>query len=120
MTGVVDGAGRALLRVRLRHPTSNVETDLDAWIDTGFTGELGVPQGQINALGLALGPAIRAKLADGSEVELETYLCMLEWFGVWKQIEIISNTGPYPLLGVGLLLGHELRIDYRAQTLSLL
>jgi clan AA aspartic protease len=120
MTGVVDGSGRALLRVRLRHPTSFVETELDCWIDTGFTGELVVPQGPINALGLPLGPAIRARLADGSEVELETYLCLLEWFGIWKQIEVIANTGPYPLLGVGLLLGHELQIDYRSLVLTLL
>jgi predicted aspartyl protease len=68
MTGEVDGSGRALLRVRLRHPTSNIETELDAWVDTGFTGELVVPQPQITALGLPLGPAIRARLADGSEV----------------------------------------------------
>ncbi len=101
MTGVVDGSGRALLRVRLRHPTSNVETEVDAWVDTGFTGELVVPQSQIAAIGLPLGPSIRAGLADGSEVELETYTCQLEWFGAWQSIEIIANTGQYPLLGVG-------------------
>jgi clan AA aspartic protease len=120
MTGVVDASGRALLRVRLRQPTTQIDTDLDAWVDTGFTGELVVPQGQIAALGLPHGPAIRARLADGSDVDLQTYLCLLEWFGIWKQIEIIANTGTYPLLGVGLLLGHELRIDYRTQTVTLL
>jgi clan AA aspartic protease len=120
MTGMVDGSGRALLKIRLRHPISNVETDLDAWVDTGFTGELVVPQTQITAFGLPLGPPIRARLADGSQVELETYLCLIEWFGTWRQIEIIANTGQHPLLGVGLLLGHELHIDYRTQAMTLL
>lgn len=120
MTGVVDSDGRALLRVRLRHPTSNVETELDVWIDTGFTGELVMPQAQITALGLPVGPYVRARLADGSDVELESYLCLLEWFGNLKQIEIIANKGHFPLLGVGLLLGHDLHIAYRTQAVTLL
>jgi clan AA aspartic protease len=120
MMGVVDGSGRALLRIHLRHPTTQVETELDAWVDTGFTGELVMPQAQISALGLSLGPAIRARLADGSEVELETYLCLVDWFGTWNPIEIVANAGANPLLGVGLLLGHELNINYRTQTVTLL
>jgi clan AA aspartic protease len=99
---------------------SATEAELDAWVDTGFTGELVVPRAQITALGLPLGPAIKARLADGSEVELETYLCLLEWFGTWKAIETVAADGQNPLLGVGLLLGHELRIDYRARTMTLL
>lgn len=44
MTGVVDQAGRALLRIRLRRPVAGTESELNAWIDTGFTGELVLPQ----------------------------------------------------------------------------
>jgi clan AA aspartic protease len=120
MTGTVDSSGRALLRVRLRHPVTAVETEVDAWVGTGFTGELVVPQGQITLLGLPLGPGVPARLADGSEVELDSYLCLLEWFGAWRTIEVVASTGPFPLLGVGLLLGHELRIDYNAGTVTLL
>jgi Mg2+-importing ATPase len=39
MTGSVDGSGRALIRIRLKNPTDPTEAELDAWIDTGFTGE---------------------------------------------------------------------------------
>ncbi len=44
MTGSVDGSGRALVRIRLKNPSDATETELDAWIDTGFTGELVLPQ----------------------------------------------------------------------------
>jgi predicted aspartyl protease len=108
----VDNSGRALLRIRLRNPVSATEFELDAWIDTGFTGELVVPLRQVVQFNLPLGSAIRGGLADGSEVELHTYTCLLDWFGQWKPIEDIANDGQFPLLGVGLLLDHVLCVDY--------
>jgi clan AA aspartic protease len=120
MTGTVDSSGHALLRVRLRHPATAAETEVDAWVDTGFTGDLVLPQAQVVALGLPPGLAIRAVLGDGSETLLDTYACHLEWFGGWKEIEVIVNTGQFPLLGVGLLLGHELYIDYHTRVMTLL
>jgi clan AA aspartic protease len=118
MTGTVDSSGRALLRIHVRHPVSKAETELDAWVDTGFTGELVLPLSQITSLGLPLGPAVRAGLADGSEIELDTYTCQLDWFGNWFRIEVVANQGQFPLLGVGLLLNRDLHIDYRAKTVS--
>jgi predicted aspartyl protease len=44
MTGVVDAAGRTLLRIHVRQPDTHNDTELDAWVDTGFTGELVVPE----------------------------------------------------------------------------
>jgi len=76
-----------------------------------------LPQSSVTSLGLPLGPAIKAGLADGSEVKLDTYLCQLDWFGKWRQIEVVANQGRFPLLGVGLLLDHDLHIDYRAKTI---
>ncbi len=92
---------------------------MDAWIDTGFTGELVLPQMHVTSLGLPLGTPVQAGLADGSVITLQAYVCLVEWFGVWKQIETVANTGQFPLLGVGLLQGHELSIDYRVGTLML-
>ena len=111
MTGIVDSGGRALLPIRLQHPVSQVETVLEAWIDTGFTGDLVMPAKLIGSLGLPLGSQVTATLADGSVLQLDTYYCFLEWFGQWKSIEVIANQGQFPLLGVGLLVGHSLHID---------
>jgi clan AA aspartic protease len=119
MVGSVDGFGRAILRVRVKNPNSGELSELDAWIDTGFTGELVLSQQQVNALGLALGKAITAGLADGSEVQLDAFTCDVEWFGEWKRIQVIANQGQFPLLGVGLLLDRELHINYRNKALSL-
>jgi len=118
MTGIVDDSGRALVRIRLKNPNNATEKELDAWIDTGFTGELVLPQASVTSLGLPLGPAVMARLADGSDVQLDTYTCQLEWFDEWKRIEVVANDGQYPLLGVGMLLDRDLHVDYRAKTVS--
>jgi clan AA aspartic protease len=118
MNGIVDGAGRALLRLRVRNPNDAREADLDVWIDTGFTGELVLPQKHVTSLGLPIGPAVKAALADGSEIQLDTYTCLVFWFDEWKRIEVVANQGQFPLLGVGLLLDRKLVIDYAAKTLT--
>jgi clan AA aspartic protease len=92
---------------------------LDVWIDTGFTGELVLPKPMIDALILAQSGTVDAILADGTEIELKTYTCLLNWFGQQRRLEIIANDGNFPLLGVGLLLGLELQINYRALKLTL-
>jgi len=119
MTGTVDSAGRALLLVRVRHPITVAETGLEVWVDTGFTGDLVLPLAQVSALNLPAGLAVRAILADGSETVVDTYECLLEWFGAWRAVEAVANAGQFPLLGVGLLQGHELHVDYRTKTLTL-
>jgi predicted aspartyl protease len=118
MTGKVDDAGRALLSIRLRHPSTGVETDAVGWIDTGFTGDLVLPQSQIAALGLSAGLAVGAILADGSHIIVDTYACLIEWFGAWKETEVLTNTGQFPLIGIGLLRQRELQIDYRVKVVS--
>ena len=118
MTGSVDDSGRALVRIRLKNPNDAPETEMDAWIDTGFTGELVLSKHAVTSLGLPLGSAVMARLADGSDIQLDTFTCLLEWFGEWKRIEVVSNEGQYPLLGVGLLLDRDLHIDYRAKTVT--
>jgi len=117
--GAVDDFGRSLLRISLRHPVTAVESDMDAWVDTGFTGDLVVPRAMLSALSFPLGQSVRGTLADGSEIELDSFICLLHWFGQWQNIEVLANDGKYPLLGVGLMLGHSLCVDYCARTLTL-
>ena len=112
MHGVVDERGRALLRIELNHSSNSLDATIDPWVDTGFTGELMLPQSQIDSLNLANSGSVDAILADGSPVKLNTYHCEFEWFGKTEQIEVIANQGDHPLLGVGLLLGLDLRINY--------
>ena len=119
MNGHVDTAGRALVRIVVTSPTTAAAMDIEAWVDTGFTGELVLPQDRIAALRLPRSAIVKAELGDGSETALEVYSCLIEWFGHVQQIEVIANTGTSSLLGVGLLQGHILTVDYAACTLTI-
>jgi predicted aspartyl protease len=86
--------------------------DLDAWVDTAFTGELVLPEGKISDLGITQAAAVRAALGDGSEVVLNTYTCWVSWFGEEREFQAVGGERQVALLGVGLLRGRRLSIDY--------
>src|SRR5205085_2034532 len=86
MTGAVDDFGRALVPVRLKKPATGKLAKVQAWIDTGFTGELVLPKTLVNSLGLTRANVVKAELGDGSEAVIHTYGCELEWFGEPKLI----------------------------------
>lgn len=112
MNGHVDQSGRAILSVLVLtegHPSG---VAIDVWIDTGFTGDLVLPAPLVRQLGLPVSGSIDGILADGSQTELNTYHCQLRWFGRDRNLEVIANDGEVSLLGVGLLLARELKIDY--------
>jgi len=63
--------------------------------------------------------AVAAGLADGTQVVLETFSCILDWFGEDLAVEVVENDRQFPLLGVGLLQNRRLEVDYRLRTLSI-
>jgi predicted aspartyl protease len=67
----------------------------------------------IEELGLGLAGTSKAVLGDGSQVAIVAYTGFVEWFGESRKLEVIANRGDYPLLGVGLLAGHDLHVSYR-------
>ena len=119
MDGKVDSLGRAPVRIRLKPSVGDPFVELGAWVDTGFTGELVLPEPIVSTLGLPRSFAVSAGLGDGSEVVLDTFTGLIQWFDEVKEIEVIANKGQSPLLGVGLLQGHRLTIDYPTQRLSI-
>lgn len=119
MTGFVDDAGRALVQIAVRPLTDSQSRDFEAWIDTGFTGELVLPQAAIDELALIQSGSVNAELGDGSIATLATYTCTIEWLGQILSIEVVANTGSLPLLGVGLLTNRTLTIDYARRSLAI-
>jgi predicted aspartyl protease len=119
LTGTVDAEGRSPLTIELRHPAGGPATPIVAWVDTAFSADLVLPQSQIASLSLPVAQTVRSVLGDGSAVELNTFRADLDWFGARRPIEVIANDGRFPLLGVGLLRGRILHIDYAAGTLTL-
>jgi len=118
VNGEVDQSGRALLVLRVRPSADADASALAAWVDTAFTGELVIPHGTIQTMGLEQSAAVMAGLADGRQVVLETYSCIVEWFGQDRVVEVVGNDGTFALLGVGLLRDRRLEIDYRSRMLS--
>ena len=119
MNGLVDDFGRALLDLKIRSTANEDPVEITVWVDTAFNGELVVPRAMIESLGLEQSAGIRARLADGNEVTLESYTCLLDWFGDQQAVEVIANNGQMPLLGIGLLIGHRLVVAYKNLIVSL-
>jgi clan AA aspartic protease len=117
--GRVDEAGRAFLSVSLRTSAAGPPTTVEAWVDTAFDGDIVLSRGQITTLGRPLLSGGYARLADGSQIEMSVYSALVDWFGEQRFVEVVASDGPFPLLGVGLLLERALYIDYAARTLTL-
>lgn len=116
MNGWVDVGGRALVRIAVNAAAQSPPMDLDAWIDTGFTGELVLPQTVVEGMRLPQSGTVGAELGDGSSAMMRTYTCLIEWFGRQREIQVVANEGQCSLLGVGLLHDHRLTVDYRSRT----
>src|SRR5690242_11315076 len=120
MTGTVDNKGRALVQITIRHPHSAAGLVLEAWIDTGFTGELVLQPAQVTALGLPLSASVVRVLADGSRAVVATHSCAVEWFGSLRLVNALVSPGRFPLIGIRLVEDLVLTIDYPARTVTLL
>ena len=119
MNGLVDLQGRALLTIPI-HTTPEAEAiPVEVWIDTGFTGELVMPRSQIDRLGLKPGLMVRAILADGRNSRLKSFVAWIDWFGESLEVEVVAGEGQTTLLGVGLMLGRRLVVDYALLNLTL-
>ena len=106
MNGVVDLKCRALLPISIRVSADGPDRPLQAWVDTGFTGELVMPRLQIETLDLARGMMVEAILGDGRETRLDAFVAWTDWFGELREIEVLASEDHSTLLGVGLMLGH--------------
>ena len=83
---------------------------MDAVIDTGYTEYLTLPPTIVAQLRLPFAGKTIAFLADGTRVTFDGYGVMLLWDGRPKQI-IAYESVSIPLVGMGLLQGHNLNID---------
>lgn len=119
MRGSIDSNGHALLTLPIAPVFGSQRVAIEAWVDTGFTGDLVLPRTTIDALALCQSGSVDPILADGSQIEVKTYTCLVNWFGEERRLEVVANEGDYPLLGVGLLLGLELRANYHTMELEL-
>ncbi len=107
--GVVNAAYEPVVTLALQGPSGQA-SEIEAVIDTGFTGFLTVPPALATELGLAHRGTSRATLADGSEVTFPSYGVAVLWDGQPRYIEA-DAADVIPLVGMRLLDRHNLNID---------
>jgi|SRR5439155_12111739 len=110
IAGVIQAdEGRIALKVKgLR----GQEHEVEAIIDTGYTGSLTLPPALIQALGLRWQTVDRVRLADGSPCIFDVFKAKVMWDGKVRQI-LVDEADTDSLVGMRLLRGHELKMQIR-------
>ena len=107
--GVVNSAYEAVIPLSLRGPAGQAQ-EVEAVIDTGFTGFVTLPPSLVAELGLVFMGTSEATLADGSEVSFDAYDVTILWEGQPRDV-LIDEADTTPLVGMLLLDRHNLNID---------
>ena len=107
--GVVNSAYEAVIPLSLRGPAGQAQ-EVEAVIDTGFTGFVTLPPSLVAELGLVFMGTSEATLADGSEVSFDAYDVTVLWEGQPRDV-LIDEADTTPLVGMLLLDRHNLDID---------
>ena len=106
IAGVVNASLEAVISLAVQGPSGQTR-DVDAVIDTGYSGTLTLPPSIVAELGLSFRSSGRAILANGTEDAFSTYDATVLWDGALREVEA-DALGPTPLAGMALLEGHEL------------
>ena len=109
ITGVVNADREATIRLVVTGP-SGPQQEIEAILDTGFTGCLTLPPGLVAVLALPWLCRQPGILADGTVDFFDVYVATLDWDGQLRTVEVaVADTDP--LVGMMLLDGHSLQID---------
>ena len=107
--GVVNDAYEAIVALSLQGPAGQIQ-DIEAVIDTGYSGFLTLPATLMTELGLPFAYVGRAFLANDDEVSFDVHDVTVLWDGQPRHIKA-DATGSTPLVGMLLLDRHDLNIE---------
>jgi clan AA aspartic protease len=107
--GQVDAFDQAVIPLSIRRADGTV-FDAEAVIDTGFSDYLTLPLHQIVALGLPFRLRQTFTLADGSDVEFDTYRATVVWDHRDRVVAVLAAEGDI-LVGMRMLRGHHVFLD---------
>ena len=109
--GTVNDAYEAAISLAVQGPTGQ-SREVEAVIDTGFTGFLSLPSALATELGLPFLTSESAFLADGSLVRFSVHDATVLWDGQPRRIYAhLSDTTP--LIGMRMLDNYDLSIQVR-------
>lgn len=107
--GTVNSSHEAVISLQLRGPGGQAR-EIEAVIDTGYSGFLVLPPTVVRDLGLPYLSHGQAILADGSEVTFNVHDVTVLWEGQPRHIEV-DSTGYTPLAGMSLIRSHSLYVE---------
>jgi|SRR3712207_2713360 clan AA aspartic protease len=90
--------------------SGDARVEVEAVIDTGFTGHLTLPAGVVRSLALPGRGFVEVELADGSTSALSVYDARVLWGGWERPVPVYEAEGG-PLVGMALLRGSRLTVD---------
>jgi clan AA aspartic protease len=112
ITGAVK-SDEARIRLTVKGRTGR-QQEVEAVIDSGYSGALTLPPALITLLGLRWRGMKRATLADGSMCFFRVFVGKLLWDGKVRTI-LVDEANADSLVGMRLLRGHELNMQVRAR-----
>jgi clan AA aspartic protease len=110
--GVVRGR-QPLIRLTI-HGFHGRRQEIEAVVDTGYTGWLTLPPTAIAALNLRWRSFGRGILADGSTSLFDVYQANVLWDGRVRPV-FVDEFDATPLVGMALLRGYEYKMQVRAR-----
>ena len=109
--GFVNANLEAVVTLSLRGPEGQAR-EVDAMIDTGYSGSLTLPSSLVSELELPYVLSSRATLADDTEVGFNVYRVTVLWDSRPRRIEA-DAVGSTPLVGMALMDSHSLYVQVR-------
>jgi clan AA aspartic protease len=105
----VNAAHEAVIALHLQGPEGRTR-DIEAVVDTGYSGFLTLPAVLVAELGLPFAYTGQAILANDDEVSFDVHDVTVLWDGQPRYIEA-GAVGTTPLVGMALLHSHNLNIE---------
>lgn len=109
MRGRVNVRLEAKLRLTVIGP-GGVRAEVDAVVDTGFTGSLVLPSAMVQHLSLVRRSGGTATLGDGSTCNYDNFGAEVDWNGTTRGV-LIAAVGNEALVGMLLLAGSRLTVE---------
>ena len=103
----------------LRFPSITIELidragrsrTIDAHLDTGFSGELTLPKAAIAELGIKLLDRSNYRIGNNELALFNAYAATVRWHDGLRQVTALESE-IFPVVGVGLLWGNNLSVDF--------
>jgi clan AA aspartic protease len=112
IVGIVRGR-EALVRLTIRGFRGR-QQEVEAVVDSGYTGWLTLPPTAIAPLNLRWQTSGRGLLADGSVSVFDVYQAKVVWDGRLRRV-FVDELDATPLVGMALLRGYEYKMQVRAR-----